>query len=72
MDTPLYDRLIAQGFDKTKRGFNRGYRPECSQCAARVINGTACHEIGCPHAMHECKGCNTLVPVRVKYCPDCQ
>ena len=46
----------------------------CSQCAALVINGVACHETGCPNAMKECRGCNNLIPARpwAKYCEDCQ
>jgi hypothetical protein len=65
------ERLRAQGFDKSKRSgpFND---IRCSQCAALVINGTPTHETGCPNAMHECRGCNELVPMRVKYCDDCR
>jgi hypothetical protein len=43
----------------------------CSQCQAMTINGIACHETGCPNAKHECKGCNNLIPIREKYCPEC-
>jgi hypothetical protein len=60
------------------RGFDQSYivrggliRVRCSQCAAATINGIACHETGCPNAVHECHGCNALVPIRVKYCADC-
>lgn len=55
------------------RGFNisRFPRISCDQCAAVVINNIPCHEHGCPNAMHECNGCNELIPMRQKYCPDC-
>jgi hypothetical protein len=50
-------QLHAEGFDTTTthRGPRIGgrrltyYRPACSQCAALVINGVACHERGCPN-----------------------
>ena len=57
-----------------ERGF--GVRPDgrvsCTQCEALVINGVPCHETGCPNMKHECAGCNATVPVRQKYCADCQ
>jgi hypothetical protein len=64
----------------TARGFDLSYptrahvtvRPKCSQCEAVVVNGTACHEHGCPNAKHECSGCNELLPRNVKYCQDCR
>jgi urease accessory protein UreF len=50
--------LRRRGFDLTKiqgtweQTFIRKYRVHigCSQCAAMVINGVACHETGCPNA----------------------
>lgn len=66
------DQLLALGFDLSAPSSGRNYSVRCSQCAALVINGMPAHETGCPHAMHECHGCNTLVPVRVRYCEDCQ
>lgn len=51
----LLDRLYAQGFDRSTptppdpdcdRAASVAVR--CSQCAAAVINGVACHETGCP------------------------
>lgn len=36
------ESLQAQGFDRGSRG--------CSQCQALSINGTPCHERGCPNA----------------------
>jgi hypothetical protein len=65
--------LFAYGFDKSKHiPFTKHYRIGCSQCQALAVNGTATHERGCPNAVHECRGCNTLVPMRQKYCEDCQ
>lgn len=63
----------ALGFDQSAHvPFTRQYRIACSNCAALVINGVPCHETGCSAAMHECNGCNAIVPLRVKYCEDCQ
>jgi hypothetical protein len=65
--------LRSLGFDHSAHiPFTRRYTVRCSQCQALVINGTPTHETGCPHAVHECKGCNNLIPVRQKYCEDCQ
>ena len=63
--------LRARGFDQSYRVSKGLYRPKCSQCEALVINGLACHETGCPNAVHECRGCNAQIPVRQAYCPDC-
>ncbi len=62
--------LRALGFDASART-GRHVRVGCSQCAALVINGVACHETGCPHEVHECRGCSSLVARGVRYCPDC-
>lgn len=40
--------LKKQGFDLSKRD-GKYNRVRCSQCAALVINGVACHERGCPN-----------------------
>jgi hypothetical protein len=66
--------LLRLGFDLTTGGRREGMtmRVRCSQCEALVINGEACHETGCPNAVHECHGCYDLVPMRVKYCENCQ
>lgn len=42
--------LRRQGFDKSEkvRGETR-WRVRCSQCRACTINGTPCHERGCPN-----------------------
>ena len=59
------------------RGFDRSYRSgkyvevQCSQCEAIVINGVPCHESSCPNEVHECHGCNTLIPARQRYCAEC-
>lgn len=64
--------LKARGFDGTKNiPFTKHYRVRCSSCEALVINGYPTHESGCPKAMRECNGCNTLVPRGVRYCADC-
>jgi len=61
------------GFDLSKPvPFSREIKVRCSQCEALVINETPCHETGCPHATHECAGCNERVPVRQRWCADCQ
>jgi len=76
MVTQRRRQLQARGFDRTTvirgRGVPTRYRPACSQCEVLVINGLACHETGCPHAMHECKGCNVQIPRQQRYCEDCQ
>lgn len=60
------------GFDRSEHiPFTRQYRIRCSSCEALVINGVPCHETGCPVAVHECHGCNTLIPARQRYCADC-
>ena len=65
--------LRAKGFDgSTHVPFTKLYRPRCSACEVLVINGTPCHETGCPQAMHECNGCNALISANQRYCEDCQ
>lgn len=65
--------LEARGFDSSTNTFGRTnlFSVACSQCEAMVINGIPTHELGCPNAKHECKGCNALVPRNVTYCADC-
>jgi hypothetical protein len=69
------ENLIHLGFDNTepvdKWGTSGAFSVGCSQCQALVINGVATHEHGCPNAMHECKGCDALIPMRREYCEDC-
>lgn len=64
------NRLELRGFDASHHT-GRTVKVGCSQCAALVINGIACHETGCVNQVHECAGCMTFVPVRQKYCADC-
>lgn len=55
-------------------GFDRSIyfdRLACSGCEACNINGVPCHETGCLNAMHECAGCNEIIPMRQKYCEGC-
>lgn len=43
-------RLRAMGFDLSQPKSKGGtIRVSCSQCDAKVINGVACHEHGCPN-----------------------
>lgn len=70
------DSLLARGFDRSELDDSEPaiyINVRCSQCQALVINGTATHEAGCPNAMQECKGCDTLIPARryAKYCAEC-
>jgi hypothetical protein len=42
--------LRDRGFDdSTVVPFRRAWIPRCSQCEALIINGTPCHEQGCPN-----------------------
>lgn len=64
--------LQAQGFTaSTHIPFTKQFRVKCEHCEALVLNGIPAHETGCPAAMHECNGCNTLIPARQRYCEDC-
>lgn len=67
------ETLHALGFDASAHTFGRKnlLSVACSQCDALVINGTPTHEHGCPHAMHECNGCNELIPMNQRYCESC-
>jgi len=44
----LAAKIRRQGFDLTYTE-NGSVYPGCSQCVVMVINGTACHEHGCPN-----------------------
>src|SRR5262245_51980736 len=68
----LRQLLEAQGFDACYRSASGGYRVGCSQCEALVINGVATHELGCPHARHECRGWRALIPVPERDCAEWQ
>ena len=65
--------LRSMGFYESKAsGRPNVFRVRCSQCEAAVINGVPAHEAGCPNALHECHGCNAMIPVNQRYCADCQ
>lgn len=43
-------QLKDRGFDLSEYDRSEGtWRVRCSQCEALVINGTPCHETGCPN-----------------------
>jgi hypothetical protein len=72
------NRLHSRGFDRSTIG--REEAPgscyvdvACSQCAALVINGVACHESGCPNALpFDCFECGSVaVRYRHAVCEDC-
>lgn len=66
-------KLRLFGFDNSKHiPFTTMYRVKCSQCESTSINGMPCHETGCPNTMHECKGCNEIIPMHERYCEDCR
>lgn len=47
ISTALLKRL---GFDQSYYNRRTGYyKVKCSQCEATFINGTPCHETGCPN-----------------------
>lgn len=45
--------------------------PKCDQCQQIRINGIVCHEIGCPNQTHECRECETQIPLKQRYCESC-
>ena len=60
------------GFDESKHvPFTTNYRVHCSACAALAVNGQPTHETGCERTMHECSGCNEIIPARQRYCATC-
>ena len=60
------------GFEgSTHIPFTKRFRVRCHNCEALVIQGEPCHETGCDQAMHECRGCNEIIPIRQRYCSDC-
>ena len=43
-------KLLSLGFDRSEHiHFTKGFKTRCSQCEACCINGTPCHETGCPN-----------------------
>ena len=63
--------LHARGFDDSYIVRGGIIKVRCSQCAALVISGIAAHETGCTNARRECSGCNAIIPIRQKYCEEC-
>lgn len=60
------------GFNESKHiPFTKYYRVRCDSCEALVINGHPTHETRCSNAVHECHGCNELIPTNQRYCTDC-
>lgn len=66
MKQATVDELIELGFDETTADAVR-----CSQCEAVCINGTACHERGCPNETGECNECGCTVPKGQYLCDSC-
>lgn len=61
------------GFDLSRHvPFTKEFKVKCSCCEAMTVNGTPLHETGCSQAMHECNGCNSIIPKGQKYCDDCR
>lgn len=58
------EELVFLGFDESyKSGDSPGYlQVKCSQCSALSINGTPCHETGCPNQGRECFECGCHIP----------
>lgn len=54
--------LESLGFDRCRESGRDTIRIGCSQCDAVAINGTACHETGCPNQTRECRECGTQIP----------
>ena len=65
--------LHAHGFDRTELPgrTEHAFHVQCSQCEVVVINGTACHELGCPHETHECAECYARVGRLQRLCESC-
>lgn len=57
--------LIDKGFDNSEDNDDVTVRVKCSGCAALVINGTPCHETGCPNKVvtRDCFNCGYPVVV---------
>jgi hypothetical protein len=67
MNRDLKLEAIYESMSETKKKTEK-----CDQCQETMINGVRCHEKGCPNQKHECKGCNTKIPMNQKYCEDCK
>ncbi len=64
------EQLIELGFDRSEYTED-GLHVACSQCAALCINGTPCHEGGCPNQTSKCKECDAIIPRGYYRCEDC-
>ena len=54
MHSERTEQLHEQGFDMSEYDEeDEACRVGCSQCEALVINGTPCHERGCPNQVRE-------------------
>lgn len=57
------------GFEDSRHiPFTKQYRVRCTSCEALVIQGTPCHETGCPEQRKECKECGGMFK-RSEGCP---
>ena len=59
------------GFSDSSEDGEGYMRVRCNSCSALVINGTPCHETGCPEQRHECRECMTLIPKTWRLCESC-
>lgn len=51
----------AEGFDRSYISSAEYITIRCSQCDALVIQGRACHEIGCPNRRVPCPECGDML-----------
>ncbi len=63
--------LLAWGFDRSTQVRPGRIRVSCSQCAAVAVNGTPCHETGCPNVKVECRECDGPADKRSRLCESC-
>jgi hypothetical protein len=72
---PRLESLLMDGFDRSHVEYDDDDAPfidvECSQCDALCVNGTPCHETGCPNTVFECRGCNARMARAGSYCRAC-
>lgn len=73
--TAVHKKLLSLGFDNCKRSSPAVLKIGCSQCVVVSINGTPCHELGCPNQTQECAGCGFPIPrrsrLRSRLCESC-
>ena len=53
----------AEGFDRSYVSSAEYVTIRCSQCDALVINGHACHEMGCQNRRIACPECGDMLPL---------